>query len=147
MWLGSAWTCSPCSAISPEAAARTRHARTWLKLFAECKQGDRVCVCKQVGRLLAEAPLTQGYSTQVAAACLYVYCRQEGKPFMLIDFSDALQINVYSLGAVWLQLCRLLCLEDHPMFSKYAPVAGTLPVAGRDQHCSAYGSKAASLQT
>ena len=57
----------------------------------------------------------------MAAACLYVVCRQEGKPFMLIDFSDALQINVYQLGAVWLQLCRLLCLEEHPMFSKSAP--------------------------
>ena len=58
---------------------------------------------------------------QVAAACLYIFCRQEGKPFMLIDFSDALQITVYQLGAVWLQLCRLLCLEDHPMFTKCCP--------------------------
>ena len=28
------------------------------------------------------------------------------------------QINVYTLGAVFLQLARLLRLEEHPMFSK-----------------------------
>lgn len=53
---------------------------------------------------------------QVAGACLYIVCRQEGKPFMLIDFSDMLQTNVFVLGAVFLQLCHLLRLEQHPIF-------------------------------
>jgi transcription factor IIIB 90 kDa subunit len=30
---------------------------------------------------------------QVAAACLYIVCRQDEKPYMLIDFSDALQVG------------------------------------------------------
>ena len=81
-----------------------------------------VCVCRQV-----------------AAACLYVVCRQEGKPFMLIDFSDALQINVYQLGAVWLQLCRLLCLEEHPMFSKYALLGPT--TCSRTRHAQLQAPK------
>ena len=55
---------------------------------------------------------------QVAAACLYIICRQENKPFMLIDFSDRLQVNLYNLGAVWLQLCRLFRLEQTEMFTK-----------------------------
>eukprot|EP01018_Ginkgo_biloba_P027487 Gb_34247 [translate_table: standard] len=55
---------------------------------------------------------------QVAAACLYIVCRQEQKPFLLIDFSDILQINVYVLGAVFLQLCKLLRLELHPIIQK-----------------------------
>ena len=54
----------------------------------------------------------------MAGACLYIVCRQENKPFMLIDFSDMLQTNVYVLGAVFLQLCRLLRLEQHPLFQK-----------------------------
>ncbi|GBG62695.1 hypothetical protein CBR_g31712 [Chara braunii] len=55
---------------------------------------------------------------QVAAACLYIACRQENKPFLLIDFSDMLQINVYVLGAVFLQLAQLLRLDEHPIMQK-----------------------------
>lgn len=57
-------------------------------------------------------------AVQVAGACLYIFCRQEQKPFMLIDISDILQINVFVLGSVFLQLCHLLRLEEHPMFSR-----------------------------
>lgn len=38
---------------------------------------------------------------------------------MLIDISDILGINVFVLGSVFLQLCRVLRLEAHPMFSRY----------------------------
>ena len=37
---------------------------------------------------------------------------------MLIDFADILQTNVYVLGGVFLQLCRLLRLEQHPLMQK-----------------------------
>ena len=49
---------------------------------------------------------------------MYIVCRQESRPYMLIDFSDVVQTNVYVLGAVFLQLCRLLRLEQHPLISK-----------------------------
>lgn len=55
---------------------------------------------------------------QVAAACLYIACRENKKPFLLIDFSEHLRINVYVLGAVFLQLCKLLSLEEHPIVQK-----------------------------
>ncbi|BBM98857.1 transcription factor IIIB 90 kDa subunit [Marchantia polymorpha subsp. ruderalis] len=55
---------------------------------------------------------------QVAAACIYIVCRQMNKPYMLIDFSDCLQTNVYVLGAVFLQLCGLLRLEEQPFLQK-----------------------------
>ena len=32
---------------------------------------------------------------------------------MLIDISDALAINVFDLGGVFLQLIRALCLDTH----------------------------------
>lgn len=69
--------------------------------------------------IAVERNFTRGRRTkQVAAACLYIVCRQEQKPFLLIDFSDVLQINVYVLGAVFLQLCKLLRLEQHPIIQK-----------------------------
>lgn len=45
-------------------------------------------------------------------------CRQERKPFLLIDFSDFLQINVYYMGATYQALLKLLRLEDHPSFQR-----------------------------
>lgn len=54
----------------------------------------------------------------MAAACIYVICRQENEPFLLIDFAESLQIDVFVLGAVFLQLAKLLRLEEHPVFCK-----------------------------
>ncbi|KAL9691472.1 hypothetical protein QQ045_011896 [Rhodiola kirilowii] len=54
----------------------------------------------------------------VAAACLYVACRAKEKPYLLIDFSEKLAVSVYVLGAVFLQLCQLLLLDDHPIVQK-----------------------------
>ncbi len=56
-------------------------------------------------------------SLQVAAACLYMWCRQNQKMLMLIDFSDQLTVNIYELGAVFLQLLKLLHLSEHPTFT------------------------------
>ena len=70
-------------------------------------------------KLALQRGFTRGRRTnQVAAACLYLVCRQDSKPFLLIDFSDSLQVNVFTLGAVFLQLAKLLRLEEHPLFSK-----------------------------
>ncbi|XAR72589.1 hypothetical protein NMG60_11019284 [Bertholletia excelsa] len=54
----------------------------------------------------------------VEAACLYIACRENKKPYLLIDFSDFLRINVYVLGGTFLQLCKLLSLEEHPIVQK-----------------------------
>jgi transcription initiation factor TFIIIB Brf1 subunit/transcription initiation factor TFIIB len=46
-------------------------------------------------RLAVEEGFTRGrVVAQVAACCLYIICRQESKPFMLIDLSDLLQVCV-----------------------------------------------------
>lgn len=47
----------------------------------------------------------------VIAACLYIVCRQEKTPHMLLDFADILSTSVYSLGGTFLRLVRLLNLE------------------------------------
>ncbi|KAI8553604.1 hypothetical protein RHMOL_Rhmol05G0028700 [Rhododendron molle] len=70
-------------------------------------------------KIAVERSFTKGRRTdQVAAACLYIACREKQKPFLLIDFSICLGINVYVLGAVFLQLCQLLSLQEHPIVQK-----------------------------
>ncbi|XP_057506801.1 uncharacterized protein LOC130789994 isoform X1 [Actinidia eriantha] len=69
-------------------------------------------------KIAVERSFTKGRRTdQVAAACLYIACRdsENKQPFLLIDFSSCLNINVYVLGAVFLQLCQLLSLQEHPI--------------------------------
>ncbi|XP_070333800.1 transcription factor IIIB 90 kDa subunit isoform X1 [Odocoileus virginianus] len=56
--------------------------------------------------------LTRGRRmAHVVAACLYLVCRTEGTPHMLLDLSDLLQVNVYVLGKTFLLLARELCIN------------------------------------
>ncbi|XP_047467706.1 transcription factor IIIB 90 kDa subunit-like [Mugil cephalus] len=56
--------------------------------------------------------LTRGRkSSHVIAACIYLVCRTEGTPHMLLDLSDLLQVNVYVLGRTFLVLARELCIN------------------------------------
>ena len=51
----------------------------------------------------------QGRKTlNVIAACLYIVCRRERAPRLLLDFSEVLQVNVYELGNVYLKFRRVL---------------------------------------
>ncbi|XP_061889834.1 transcription factor IIIB 90 kDa subunit-like isoform X2 [Entelurus aequoreus] len=50
-------------------------------------------------------------SAHVIAACIYLVCRTEGTPHMLLDLSDILQVNVYTLGKTFLALSRDLCIK------------------------------------
>jgi transcription initiation factor TFIIIB Brf1 subunit/transcription initiation factor TFIIB len=62
--------------------------------------------------IAVEKNFVQGRRTvHVVAACLYIACRQEKSQHMLIDFSDALQVNVYTLGSCFLKFRRLLGLQ------------------------------------
>ncbi|KAG1826262.1 cyclin-like protein [Suillus subaureus] len=63
--------------------------------------------------LAVEHKFTKGRkSNNVAAVCLYVACRQkETRNYMLIDFSDLLQVNVFELGHIYLQLVQILNLK------------------------------------
>ncbi|KAM9842512.1 BRF1 general transcription factor IIIB subunit a [Aulostomus maculatus] len=56
--------------------------------------------------------LTRGRrALHVIAACLYLVCRTEGTPHMLLDLSDLLQVNVFVLGRTFLLLSRELCIN------------------------------------
>lgn len=59
--------------------------------------------------LALQRNFTRGRRSEVViASCLYIVCRRERSPHLLIDFSDALQLNVYVLGGVFLKFCNLL---------------------------------------
>jgi transcription factor IIIB subunit 2 len=49
--------------------------------------------------------------SHVVAACLYIVCRREKTPHMLIDFSDVLQTNLYVLGKTFMKFVRMLNLS------------------------------------
>ncbi|PON47125.1 Transcription factor IIIB subunit [Trema orientale] len=78
-------------------------------------------------RMAVERNFTRGRRTiQVAAACIYIACRtaEPPQPYLLIDFSEALSINVYVVGATFLQLCQLLSLGEHNIIKR--PIDPTL---------------------
>lgn len=53
--------------------------------------------------------LTHGRkNTHVIAACIYITCRTEATPHMLLDLSDVMQVNVYDLGRTYLKLSSAL---------------------------------------
>lgn len=56
--------------------------------------------------------LTRGRrSSHVIAACVYMVCRIENTPHMLLDLSDVVQVNVYELGKTFLKLTSALCIN------------------------------------
>ncbi|KAL8460146.1 hypothetical protein ACS0TY_031887 [Phlomoides rotata] len=70
-------------------------------------------------KIAVERNFTRGRRKElVQASCLYIMCRVKEKPYLLIDFSECIGINVYVLGATFLQLCKLLSFEEHDFVQK-----------------------------
>lgn len=81
---------------------------------AALRLSEVVCLAAtRLYTLAVEHKFTKGRkSNNVAAVCLYVACRQkETRNYMLIDFSDLLQVNVFELGHIYLQLVQTLNLK------------------------------------
>lgn len=56
--------------------------------------------------------LTHGRKhSHVIAACVYLACRVEATPHLLLDLSDLMQVNVYDLGRTYLKLSSALCIK------------------------------------
>uniref|UniRef100_A0ACD5U6L8 Uncharacterized protein n=1 Tax=Avena sativa TaxID=4498 RepID=A0ACD5U6L8_AVESA len=114
---------------SIESGSSLSHERTLMKGRDEIWQivtslhvggGDTIIdMAHKFYTLAVDHNFTRGRRTaHVAAACLYIACRQSKKAYLLIDFSDYLKISVYVLGAVFLQLCQVLLLAEHPIVQK-----------------------------
>lgn len=94
-------------------------------------------------RIALERNFTRGRKSEhVQAACLYIAFRHNNKPYLLIDFSYCLRTDVYVLGAVFLQLCQVLRLEEHPIVQK--PVDPSLFIHRYTKSLIKNGSKAVS---
>ncbi|KAJ8044632.1 Transcription factor IIIB 90 kDa subunit [Holothuria leucospilota] len=60
-------------------------------------------------KMAVQKKLTRGRKTDhIVAACLYLACRVECTPHMLLDLSDLLQVNVYVLGKTYVKLSQEL---------------------------------------
>eukprot|EP00040_Diaphanoeca_grandis_P023163 m.125597 g.125597 ORF g.125597 m.125597 type:complete len:537 (+) comp29140_c0_seq1:59-1669(+) len=67
-------------------------------------------------KLAAHHRFIQGRRTEfVVASCLYVVCRKDKLPHMLLDFADALQVNVFKLGDVYMKLVSRLQIKGIPI--------------------------------
>ncbi|XP_077521530.1 brf RNA polymerase III subunit isoform X2 [Amblyomma americanum] len=78
--------------------------------------------------------LTRGRRhSHVVAACIYMVCRLEGTPHMLLDLSDVLQVNVYELGKAFLKLQAAFCI--------YIPVIDPCLYIVRFAHHLEFGDK------
>jgi len=67
-------------------------------------------------KLALELKFNQGRRSQyVVASCLYIVCRMHKTSHMLIDFSDKLKINLFTLGGTYLKLRRALKIESLPI--------------------------------
>lgn len=60
-------------------------------------------------KLLLQYNLSRGKSIlYTLSACIYIVCRQEGTPHMLMDFSNALHIDVFKIGKSFLKITNIL---------------------------------------
>jgi len=79
-----------------------------LQLSAQIQEAGR-----RMYQLAVQMNFTCGRQTRfVASACLYVVCRRNRSPHLLIDFSDVLQAPVKVLGQVYMRLVRRLVGGD-----------------------------------
>lgn len=54
-------------------------------------------------------------SQHVLSACLYLACRQNRTDHMLMDFAEAINVNVFYIGATYLQLVRNQKIRELPI--------------------------------
>ncbi|KAI4291736.1 transcription factor IIIB 90 kDa subunit [Pancytospora philotis] len=63
-------------------------------------------------KLCLQYSLSKGKSIlYTLSACVYITCRQEATPHLLIDFSNALRIDMFKVGKVFLRLRSLLGID------------------------------------
>ena len=113
--LGAFWN-STGVAISGQAALSTTLQRGGMRVeWIGQRLGLRNHVIdegKRMFQLAAQRNFTTGRKTaHVAAACMYIVCRRDREPYLLLDFADALHASVRELGLIYMKLVRLLNLD------------------------------------
>lgn len=89
------------------ARQRLRQISSALGLNSHCAEA-----AERLFRLAVERNFHKGRRmANVCCACLYVVCRTERSPHMLLDFADVLETNVYVLGHTFLKFAQVLCIQ------------------------------------
>lgn len=66
-------------------------------------------------KLCLQHSLSKGKSIlYTLCACIYITCREDGTPHLLIDFSNELRIDVFRIGRVFLKIQQMLGLDIAP---------------------------------
>ncbi len=82
--------------------------------------------------LAVQRNFVQGRKTYiVVAACLYVVCRREKSDYLLIDFSDTLQVCVCVCECVCVCVCVCVEFRVSMQFLNFVPVADGAALARR----------------
>lgn len=101
---------------SPQATANTMYnaRRQMIHLASQLRLSSNSHVDQAVRlyRLAVERNFHKGRRVlNLSCACLYIICRMERTPHMLLDFADVSKINVFTLGHTFLKLVRLLEIQ------------------------------------
>ncbi|XP_013855380.1 transcription factor IIIB 90 kDa subunit, partial [Austrofundulus limnaeus] len=103
------------TSLGSESRARTlQRAKEYINTLGHQLQMSQHCLDTAFNfyKMALNKSLTRGRRMDhIIAACIYLVCRTEGTPHMLLDLSDVLQVNVYILGKTFLLLSRELCIN------------------------------------
>lgn len=90
------------------------NAKKKIKTVANLLNLNSVCIDQAFGfyKMALNRRLTHGRkNSHVIAACVYMVCRLELTPHILLDLSDIMSVNVYSLGQTYLRLTSALSIK------------------------------------
>lgn len=86
---------------------------------------------RRMYQLAAQMSFTSGRPLKlVAVACLYVVCRRNRSPHLMVDFSDEIRVPVVNIGRTYLRLLRRLVGGDQrdPQNMLVDPTAAEVPI-------------------
>jgi len=76
-------------------------------------KGSIVSAAERFFKICSENNLIQGRrSANICAVCLYLVCRIQKQPHLLIDFSHILEVNVFVLGNLFLRIKDIVLMGD-----------------------------------
>lgn len=135
-------------------------AKCWKSRLGSVREGNEAKVKKDIGKLVGgmglpglcanialriytlvqEKGFVQGRKrARVIAVALYIACRMQKSPFLLVDFSDYLGLDLFQLGKYFLKIITLLKL-----LSRHIPLVD--PLLYIQRYCSKLGFEDKKLQ-
>lgn len=76
----------------------------------------------QIYKLALNNNFAKGRKSQhLVCACLYLACRKNRTPHMLMDFAEAICVNVFAIGSTYLQLLNIIPRRDDDPLPRMDP--------------------------